>query len=167
VLTINRMRPSCASRERRPQNKPSIKCHPADSQADPATASIMNGLIRNIEYASNADVAYDTAAEFAVSSGFGYWRVSLDYCNDGHSTLTSRSTPSSTRSRSTVTSLDSGRFGGLEQRVRHRLMGRDAFERHYKGAEAVDWKVRVRRSVGARMEGEKSHCRMVKRRNSP
>jgi hypothetical protein len=48
------------------QNKPSIKCHPADSKADPATALIMNGLIRNIEYASNADVAYDTAAEFAV-----------------------------------------------------------------------------------------------------
>ena len=54
------------------QNKPSIKCHPADSKADPATAQIMNGLIRNIEYASNADVAYDTAAEFAVCCGFGY-----------------------------------------------------------------------------------------------
>lgn len=61
------------------QNKPSIKVHPADSKADPKTAEIINGLIRNIEYTSNADVAYDTAGEQAVTSGFGYWRVGLDY----------------------------------------------------------------------------------------
>ncbi len=61
------------------QNKPSIKVHPADSGADPETAEVINGLIRNIEYTSNADVAYDTAMECAVAGGFGYWRVGLDY----------------------------------------------------------------------------------------
>jgi hypothetical protein len=61
------------------QNKPSIKVHPADSGADPETAEVVNGLIRNIEYTSNADIAYDTAMECAVSGGFGYWRVGLDY----------------------------------------------------------------------------------------
>lgn len=61
------------------QNKPSIKVHPADSGADPETADVINGLIRNIEYTSNADVAYDTAMECAVAGGFGYWRVGLDY----------------------------------------------------------------------------------------
>lgn len=61
------------------QNKPSIKVHPADSGADPETAEVINGLIRNIEYTSNADVAYDTAMETAVAGGFGYWRVGLDY----------------------------------------------------------------------------------------
>lgn len=61
------------------QNKPSIKVHPADSGADPDTAEVINGLIRNIEYTSNADVAYDTAMETAVAGGFGYWRVGLDY----------------------------------------------------------------------------------------
>jgi len=61
------------------QNKPSIKVHPADSKADPKTAEIINGLIRNIEYTSNADVAYDTAGEQAVTCGFGYWRVGMDY----------------------------------------------------------------------------------------
>jgi len=61
------------------QNKPSIKVHPADSGADPDTAEVVNGLIRNIEYTSNADVAYDTAVECAVSGGFGYIRVGLDY----------------------------------------------------------------------------------------
>lgn len=64
------------------QAKPSIKVHPADSNADPETAEIINGLIRNIEYASNADVAYDTGMESAVTGGFGYWRISLDYAFD-------------------------------------------------------------------------------------
>ncbi|MEF3075179.1 portal protein [Methylobacter sp. Wu1] len=64
------------------QNKPSIKIHPADSEADPETAEIINGLIRNIEYTSNADVAYDTALESAVTMGFGYWRVNVDYAHD-------------------------------------------------------------------------------------
>jgi hypothetical protein len=64
------------------QNKPAIKTHPADSFADPDTSDIINGLIRNIEYTSNADVAYDTALESAVTSGFGYWRVNIDYAHD-------------------------------------------------------------------------------------
>jgi hypothetical protein len=65
------------------QNKPSIKIHPVDSGADVQTADIMNGLIRNIEYTSNADVAYDTGVEASVSGGFGYWRVGMDYaCDD-------------------------------------------------------------------------------------
>jgi hypothetical protein len=61
------------------QNKPSIKVHPADSGADPDTAEVINGLIRNIEYTSNADVAYDTAVDCAVNGGWGYIRVGLDY----------------------------------------------------------------------------------------
>lgn len=65
------------------QNKPSIKIHPVDSGADVKTADVMNGLIRNIEYTSNADVAYDTGVEASVSGGFGYWRVGMDYaCDD-------------------------------------------------------------------------------------
>lgn len=64
------------------QNKPSIKVHPVDSGADVATADVINGLIRNIEYTSNADVAYDTAIEGSVSGGFAYWRVDLDYAFD-------------------------------------------------------------------------------------
>src|SRR5690554_3792624 len=64
------------------QNKPSIKVHPVDSDGDPETAEVINGLIRNIEYTSNADVAYDTAVECAVGGGFGYIRVGLDYAYD-------------------------------------------------------------------------------------
>lgn len=64
------------------QNKPSIKVHPVDSGADVETADVMNGLIKNIEYTSNADIAYDTAIESSVSGGFGYWRVGMDYAYD-------------------------------------------------------------------------------------
>jgi len=64
------------------QNKPSIKVHAADSGADPATAELINGLIRNIEYTSNADTAYDTATECAVTGGVGYIRVGMDYAYD-------------------------------------------------------------------------------------
>jgi hypothetical protein len=64
------------------QNKPAIKVHPADSGADVETADVINGLIRNIEYTSSADVAYDTGVECAVTAGFGYWRVGLDYAFD-------------------------------------------------------------------------------------
>lgn len=64
------------------QNKPSIKVRAADSVGDPKTADIMSGLIRNIEYVSNADTVYDTAIDCAVSGGFGYIRVGLDYAFD-------------------------------------------------------------------------------------
>lgn len=65
------------------QNRPSIAVHPVDSKADPETAEVLTGLIRNIEQSSNADVAYDTAVDSAVTMGFGYWRVNLDYSYGG------------------------------------------------------------------------------------
>jgi len=64
------------------QNKPAIKVHPQDSNADPRTADIISGLIRNIETTSDADVAYDTAIEHAVGQGFGYWRINTRYARD-------------------------------------------------------------------------------------
>jgi outer membrane murein-binding lipoprotein Lpp len=64
------------------QNKPSIKVHPVDDQGDVETAAIFDGLIRNIEYVSHADIAYDTATEQAVGGGFGYIRVGLDFAHD-------------------------------------------------------------------------------------
>jgi len=63
------------------QNKPSIKVHPVDGGADKDTANIYNGLIRNIEYTSSADIAYDTATECAVAAGFGFFRIGLDYAH--------------------------------------------------------------------------------------
>jgi len=64
------------------QNKPAIVCHPVDSGADPETAEIFNGLIRHIEQSSDAEVAYDTALDFAVTCGFGYFRINTRYSRD-------------------------------------------------------------------------------------
>lgn len=61
------------------QNRPSIKIHPVDYKADPETAKIIQGLVRHIEYNSNADFAYDTAYESAVIGGRGFWRILTDY----------------------------------------------------------------------------------------
>jgi len=64
------------------QNKPSIKVQPIDNGADKRTADVFNGIIRHIEAASTAETAYDTAAEFAVDAGLGYWRITTDYASD-------------------------------------------------------------------------------------
>lgn len=61
------------------QNRPSIKVHPIDDHADVETAKIIQGLVRHIEYNSNADVAYDTAFESAVIGGRGFFRIITQY----------------------------------------------------------------------------------------
>lgn len=61
------------------QNRPSIKVHPVDDLADVDTARIYQGLIRHIEYNSDAETAFDTAFEGAAIMGFGYFRVITDY----------------------------------------------------------------------------------------
>ena len=61
------------------QNRPSIKVHPVDDNADVETAKIIQGIIRHIENNSNAEVAYDTAFESAARGGFGYFRIVTDY----------------------------------------------------------------------------------------
>lgn len=64
------------------QNRPSIKFHAVGSGADQATAKVLDGLTRNIEYTSNADIAYDNALDNAVSGSFGFFRISTDYAAD-------------------------------------------------------------------------------------
>lgn len=64
------------------QNTPSIKVHPVDDGADIEVAEVLGGLIRHIEYASNADIAYDRAVNSAVAIGRGYFRLITDYCDD-------------------------------------------------------------------------------------
>lgn len=60
------------------QNKSNIKTHPVDDQ-DEEVNEIAQGLIKHIEYASNADVAYNRALTSATEIGFGYWRIITDY----------------------------------------------------------------------------------------
>ena len=64
------------------QNRPSGKVIPVDDKADVEVAEIYDGLVRHIEYISDADVAYDTACENQVSYGEGYIRLLTEYCDD-------------------------------------------------------------------------------------
>lgn len=63
------------------QNTPSVDTIP-DSDGDIETAQVYSDLIRDIEYKSSADEAYDTGAEYAVKCAIGFIRVDHDYCDD-------------------------------------------------------------------------------------
>ena len=64
------------------QNRPSGKVIPADDKADVEVAAIFEGIVRHIEYISDADVAYDTACDNQVTYGEGYIRLLTEYCNE-------------------------------------------------------------------------------------
>jgi hypothetical protein len=57
------------------QQKPTIRCLPANSEAAIEVAEKLNGIIKHIEYVSRADIAYDTALEYAARIGIGWLRV--------------------------------------------------------------------------------------------
>jgi hypothetical protein len=82
-LTINKLPQHVrqVTNEQR-QNRPSGKVIPADDNADIEVAEIYNGVVRHIEYMSDADVAYDTACDNQVTYGEGYIRLLTEYCND-------------------------------------------------------------------------------------
>ena len=64
------------------ENKPSIQVHPTNGEASYEAAQIYEGLIRHIEYKSNAKVAYDIATESQVGGGIGYVQVITKYADD-------------------------------------------------------------------------------------
>jgi hypothetical protein len=88
------------------QNRPSIKVRPVHAEVprnvppgfapalspermkntkgnkDYTKADVRTGLIRNIEYTSNAESHYDTAFQHAVESGFGWLRVATEWATD-------------------------------------------------------------------------------------
>lgn len=83
TLTINKVRQHCLQiTNDAKQNKPSVTVHPTSGGATYEAAQVFEGVIRHIEYVSNAEAAYDTATTFQVQCGIGYWRVVTDYAND-------------------------------------------------------------------------------------
>lgn len=61
------------------QNKPGVNIRPVGDGATYEAAQVFEGVVRHIEYQSNAEQAYDTATTFQVEGGIGYWRVITDY----------------------------------------------------------------------------------------
>jgi hypothetical protein len=82
-LTINKMKTFVhqITNDQR-QNRPAINVSPVGDKADVETAKMLKGLIKQIERQSNADIAYDTAFDGAVSNGWGYWRILNEYEGD-------------------------------------------------------------------------------------
>jgi len=75
-LTFNKLRKHVAQvanfeREQRLAGR----VRPVDDKADPDIAKVIEGLIRQIEYASKADETYADVGEKAIAGGFGYWRI--------------------------------------------------------------------------------------------
>ena len=79
------------------QNRPAIRVHPVSAnvggkQAQQASnqagtkrytlAEVYEGLIRNVEYISNAEAHYDKAFQQALEGGFGWLRVLTKYATD-------------------------------------------------------------------------------------
>jgi len=83
-LTINKLPQHVkqVTNEQR-QNRPAGKVIPADDKGDVEVAEIFEGMVRHIEYMSDADVVYDTACENQVTYGEGYFRILTEYCNEG------------------------------------------------------------------------------------
>jgi len=64
------------------QNRPQAKVVPVDSGADPETAKLLEGLIKDVEEASNFEDALDVAAANQVHAAVGFYRIITDYINE-------------------------------------------------------------------------------------
>lgn len=61
------------------QMNPSINIIPADQNTSQETAELVEGLVRHIQYRSDASSVYESAAESAAACGMGFFRVRAEY----------------------------------------------------------------------------------------
>jgi hypothetical protein len=143
VLTINKLPQHIyqVTNEQR-QNRPSIKIIPVDDKGDAEVAEILTGIVRHIEYQSDAESAYSTGGESQVAIGEGYLRVLTDYTD-----------PLSFEQDLQICGVKNA-FSvymdpvGLQKDPTGRFcewafvvedVGEDDFERHYPNAQPVNW----------------------------
>lgn len=63
------------------QNRPSITVHPEDGEANEETAKVIQGMIRQIEYDSAANVAYEHSEDCSAGGSFGAFRIVTEYAS--------------------------------------------------------------------------------------
>ena len=63
------------------QNMPQIHCIPVND-SDEEVADILEGMMRHIQEASHASIAYSTANQSQVVTGQGFFRLVTEYVND-------------------------------------------------------------------------------------
>lgn len=64
------------------QNKASVKIRAVGGGASVASAQLFEALVRQIEYRSNAQSAYEHASKFQVQGGIGWWRLVTQYVSE-------------------------------------------------------------------------------------
>jgi hypothetical protein len=83
MYTVNKLRQAMKqiTNDQR-QNRPQAKVRPTGGDSE-ELAEVRQGLIRNIDAQLDAQRAVDTAFQFAVGGGFGVWRLTTSYQDDG------------------------------------------------------------------------------------
>lgn len=122
------------------QNRPQIKVKPVDDNSDPETAEIYTGLIRNIEYESKADIAYDTALMCSCTVGWGYLRVLTEYENDFtfDQCIKIKSVPNPFSVYGDPNAVEADGSDWMRAFITE-YYSRTEFQRKFKGADEVDW----------------------------
>ena len=83
VVTVNRLKPAVDQVVNESiQNPPGPQIHPIGDGADKDGADIQSGLIREVEYRSNAKVAYKTSMKNACAGGEGCIEITTNYVSD-------------------------------------------------------------------------------------
>lgn len=123
------------------QNRTDIKIRPIGGGATEDIASVMTGLIRNIESTSKASNAYDMAFDEVINGGYGGWRVTTEFNDDN-------AFEQDIKIKAIRTATTSLWFDDSAQEYDKRDanwafftvdMNRDEHEEKYPGSPAVDW----------------------------
>jgi hypothetical protein len=141
IITVNKLQKFVRQiRGDMMQNRPRIKVIPVDNKADVQMAGLYNDLIRQIEYLSSAEIAYDTAYGHAVACSVGYFRLITDYAEDTSFKqdiyIKRIINPFAVHfdPRAVEFNMEDAQFCFFEDR-----MTKKEFERRYKGAEAANF----------------------------
>lgn len=135
-------------------NRPRVTVIPVDDKADPPMAELYGGIIRQIEYLSDAGTAYDTAYGHSVSSSIGFFRIVTKYADDmtfDQDLFIKRIlNPQSVKldPRATEFEFDDGKYGFIEE-----LVERDEYERLYPDKDRANWDVQ-KKMLGEWIQGE-------------
>lgn len=130
-------------------NRPQVKVVAVDDKGDKEVADVYSGIIKNIETQSNADAAYDTGIDNAVSGGWGYLTVDIDYIDDEGFEQDIRimrvPDPLCIYGDPNSESVDSSDW---EQAIEVKKIPRDKFEKLYPKAQQTDFEVEEWGNVG-------------------
>lgn len=61
---------------------PAVNVMPSDGQSSDEMAELVEGIVRQIQYQSDASTVYERAGESAAACGMGYFRILTDYAGD-------------------------------------------------------------------------------------